>query len=188
VFSGAITHRYAIRVALVAHLTVSSTYALAAAEEEWQVGIASGGANRWVAGRQRAGVMLGADAQWGVNDSWALRTGFDVNWLAGDLSPPSNFVGATLSAGGTYTLDVLRWLPFAELNVVALASAGGGTDSQVDLGPQVTAGVDYLLNRRYSLGLLAKYAYFAINAAGSDVHEGTPQLATLSLRLSYRLF
>ena len=186
--AGALSFRYALFVALLAYFTAPTTCALAAAEEEWQLGIQTGGASIWVGDRERSGMLLGVESQRGLNDSWALRAGFEANWFPGDVSTPSSFVGANLSAGGTYTLDVLRWLPFAELNLVGMGTAGGGSDPRLDMGAQVAVGADYLLNRRYSIGLLAKYAYLAINAAGSDVHTGTPQLATLSLRLSYRLF
>lgn len=188
VLAGAVALRFALLVAPLACLAASSEYALAAAEEEWQLGLQAGGATIWAGEGQRSGLLLGVDAQRGWNDSWALRAGFDAAWFAGDASTPSNFAGANLSAGGTYTFDVLRWVPFTELNVVALGTAGGGTNPRLDLGPQLAVGADYLLDRRYSIGVLAKYAYLAINAAGSGGHTGTPQLATLSLRISYRLF
>jgi len=71
-----------------------------------------------------------------------------------------------LSLGATYSLDVVRWVPFVDLGLSLADLRGGGASSQ-RLGPQVGLGAEYLLSDRWTLAALARFDFFALRLAGS---------------------
>lgn len=175
VFAGRRSVVCALGATLVAALVHGNCNVARAGEDEWQFDLAVGGAANTTDESARWGPSLGAAAQWGLTDAWAVRAAWDHR-----LRPGSS--AALLAAGITYTVDVLRWLPFAELGVATLLEPQGG-QWHMSAGPQVAVGADYLLDRRYSVGAVAKYSYLPIVATGP-----TPHVAIFAVRLSYRLF
>ncbi|MDX2021749.1 MAG: hypothetical protein SF187_16030 [Deltaproteobacteria bacterium] len=163
------------------------TRAWAAAEEEWQFGVSAGGARVAADGASPLGAIVGVDAQYGFNDAWAARAAVEAAWLERVNQDAVVRVGHA-ALGITYSLDVLRLLPFVEGSVCVLGVGGGVADKRSDVGLQVGLGADYLLNPRYSVGLIGRYTYLPVQLTGSDTFGETPQLATVSLRVSYRVF
>jgi hypothetical protein len=67
--------------------------------------------------------------------------------------------------GATYSLDVVRWVPFVDLGFSLADLRGGGASSQ-RMGPQVGLGAEYLLSRRWTLAALARFDFFALRLSG----------------------
>lgn len=161
----------------------------AAAEEEWQLGLMLSGGGAVVSDDMDWGGGVAADVQYGLSDALALHGALGTSWF----QAPSQEAGAlgTRSgvAGVVYTLDVLRVLPFAEAGVAVVSASGPYPQARLDLGLQLGLGGDYLLDRRWSLGLVAQYTYLPVELKGaSRGAAGAPALVALAVRLSYRLF
>ncbi|MGA7743349.1 MAG: outer membrane beta-barrel protein [Polyangia bacterium] len=112
----------------------------------------------------RPGMQAGVEAMMGFTDSWAGRAAVGSSWQpktgSGD---PAHVTAASL--GMTYSLDVVRWVPFLDLGVSLADLRGDGASSQ-RLGPQVGLGAEYLLSRRWTLAALARFDYFALRLRG----------------------
>jgi hypothetical protein len=113
----------------------------------------------------RPGMQAGIEALMGFTDSWAGRAVVSGSWQPGSASGSPRQVTA-LSLGATYSLDVVRWVPFVDLGLSLADLRGGGASSQ-RLGPQVGLGAEYLLSRRWTLAALARFDFFALRLAGS---------------------
>ena len=137
--------------------------AQAAGEGEKQVSGALGFA---LAGdhNTRPGMQAGVEAMMGFTDSWAGRAAVSSSWQPEPASGGPGHVTAA-SLGMTYSLDVLRWVPFMDLGVSLADLRGGGASSQ-RLGPQVGLGAEYLLSRRWTLAALARFDYLALRLRG----------------------
>jgi hypothetical protein len=112
----------------------------------------------------RPGMQAGVEATMGFTDSWAGRAAVSSSWQP-EPAPggPGHVTAASL--GMTYSLDVLRWVPFLDLGVSLADLRGGGASSQ-RLGPQVGLGAEYLLSRRWTLAALARFDYLALRLRG----------------------
>lgn len=176
-----------VALALIVAALGAGNLCQAAAEEEWQLGLSAGAAAVSAQGDLPLGALLGADAQRGLTDTWALRGSIEGarHQAASDSSNATSTANAT--AGLTYSLDVLRVLPFAEISLCALRRAAGTTQRSWDVGLQTGLGADYLLNRRYSVGIIARYAFLPVELHSNGTLGRAPHLATVSLRFSYRL-
>ena len=157
--------------------------ALAAGEGEKQVAADLGFALAGVADKARSGVQVGAEAAWGLNDSWAGHAGASYAFLPGQPAGGLRHL-TTVTLGATYSLDVVRWVPFVDLGL-SVADLRGGSASSQYLGPQVGLGADYLLSRGWSLAALARFDYLALRLRGSG--DSRPWLTTIGLRLG-RIF
>jgi hypothetical protein len=159
----------------------------AAAEDEWLVAADGGYTAARADGLWRHGGALGVQAQYGFTDAWSggARLALGLHPVTGDAERPSGRLRATtLAAGVTYTVDVLRVVPFAGMGIALQNLAGAVRDARTDLGGEVSAGADYLLDRRWSLGLLLRYQILPLPIAGGrDVFGGTPAAFSLALRL-----
>jgi hypothetical protein len=113
----------------------------------------------------RPGMQAGVEAMIGVTDAWAGRAAVSGSWQPDSASGSPRHVTA-LSLGATYSLDVVRWVPFVDLGFSLADLRGGGASSQ-RLGPQVGMGVEYLLSRRWTLAALAHFDFFALRLGGS---------------------
>jgi hypothetical protein len=157
--------------------------ALAAGEGEKQAGFGVGSALVGAGQEVHAGIRAEAEAALGLTDSWAGRAGASYAFLP-DLPAGSQRHLTTLSLGATYSLDVLRWIPFVDLGLTLADLRGGSANSQY-MGPQVGVGVDYLLKRGWSLAALARFDYLALRLHGAG--ESRPWVTTIGFRLG-RIF
>ena len=147
--------------------------------DERQVSLSLGETLGGGRGTSRAGVQAGMEAAIGLSDSWAARGGARFAW-----QPTQAYTGSTqvsaLSLGATYSLDIVRWVPFLDLGV-SLADWRGNGISLQSLGPQAGLGVELLLSRRWTLATLARLDYLVLRLSGpAGAH---PWLGWIGLRL-----
>lgn len=125
------------------------------------------------------GGQAGVETALGFTDVWAGHAAVTSSWQPAPASGGAGHVTA-VSLGTTFSLDVVRWVPFFDLGFSLADLRGSGTSSQ-RLGPQVGLGVEYLISRRWTLAALARFDYFALRLRGSG---GThPWSACASLRI-----
>jgi hypothetical protein len=132
-----------------------------------------------VRGSLRSGVQASIEAAMGLSDSWAARGGASFVWLPKQASAGADRV-TTLSLGATYSFDVLRWVPFLDLGISLADRRGDGVSVQ-SLGPEAGLGVEFLLSRRWTLALLARFDYLALRLHGPG--GSSPWLGCAGLRL-----
>jgi hypothetical protein len=87
------------------------------------------------------------------------------------------------SAGFSLAWDVLRIIPFVEAGA-ALADLRGGVTRGRYLGFEGAAGVEYLVDRRWSVAGIARYQYLPVRLAGGKTADPSPGVLTVGLRLS----
>jgi hypothetical protein len=133
-----------------------------AVERENAIGIDAGGAILVVAQKhsQDVGASAGLHYTYGLSDAFNLVA--DAGWslvalnegLTDPTTPrnrPTNVTHADV--GLAYVLDVLRWVPWGALEIGGYALDGGTLDSvKVLPGAAVAVGLDYRLNRSWSVG------------------------------------
>jgi hypothetical protein len=127
----------------------------------------------------RSGLQASVEIGLGLSDSWAGRGGVSMAWQPGHAGGLSQVT--TIQLGMTYSLDVVRWVPFVELGISLADLRGDGASSQ-RLGPQVEAGIEYLLSRRWTLAAFGRFDYLALGLSGSAGH---PWLVASGLRLGW---
>jgi hypothetical protein len=132
----------------------------AAAVGEGEVQLAASGAWGWLE-RSGGGAALRLEGQYGLSESVAVRGG------AGAWVGPTQ--AAALDLGVTYSLDVLRVVPFGEAGV---ALVGHG------VGPELGLGGEYLVDRHWALALWGRYGL--LHSPG-----GWAGLVTAGLRVGY---
>ena len=125
------------------------------------------------------GMQAGVEATMGFTDAWAGRAAVSSSWQPEPASGGPGHVTA-LSLGATFSLDVVRWVPFADLGFSLADLRGDGASSQ-RLGPQVGLGAEYLLSRRWTLAALARFDYLALRLRGPAGSH--PWWACASIRL-----
>lgn len=159
--------------------------AKAAAWQEWQLGFSAGGGVAFGLHDAVPGASAGADLQYGVSDAWAWRLALEGGAHAAVTSKGDPVGRGLATFGGTYTLDVLRWLPFAEMGLCA-GWLGPSASSRIDLGAQLGVGADYLIDRRWAVAPVLRYAALPVNVSGGSDGQGPLQILTLLVRVSYR--
>jgi hypothetical protein len=154
----------------------------AADEKEWVLAVHGGASLLHVADPDRSngdrsawGGGGGLDVSYGVTDALALRatgtfTGQAIGAELDDMGRTVAPEGAALTwfagLGLTYTIDILRVVPYLEFAVGALGRRVPtltGDPWTYDAAVQIGLGLDYLINRRVAVGLLVRY-YAALTA------------------------
>jgi hypothetical protein len=152
-----------------------------AGEKEWVVTPSPTYSVLRADGRNRHGGGLFFDVDYGLTDSWALR---GTAHYGGHAVTGSE--GGLLSAGGLglgvlYTFDVLKVVPYASLAVGAEVLAGPPLERpRWEASFQAGFGLDYLVNRDFSVGLELRYLLLV-----PDV-RAHPFFLCVSVRLSWR--
>jgi len=135
----------------------------AAGANEWQlslragIGVVNVGSDPW-------GVAGGLDVEYGLSDAWALRASVegstgsvDANKQAGTAAGSEHMEAAL--AGVTYTIDVLRLVPYAYLQF-GVAQIGGPLAAPVTMfASELGLGGDYYLTRQLRAGISFQYLY-----------------------------
>ena len=182
--------RAAGKVALGMTLTVATPTPATAAEGEGLAAVGAAFATARADGRWAPGAGVAVAGQYGLDDAWSLRAGVSGSWhpVSADALRPGGHVRALgCSAGVTYTLDVLRVVPFVTAGVAVQDLHGALRDARTDLGVELGGGADYLLDRRWSLGLELAYRILPVAVAGDhDAFGGTPQALAAGLRVARR--
>jgi hypothetical protein len=116
----------------------------------------------------------------GLSDSWSGRLGVQaVVVTAAQGSTATSLVGQ--SAGLTWALDVVNWVPFVDFGVVVADVRGGGYRPSQHMGGQAGFGFDYLASRHWVLSMLARVDYFPLRLSGAD--RPRPTLLSLGVHL-----
>lgn len=159
--------------------------------EEWELAVDARGA--WVQAddRRPVGPGLGLQLQYGLTDAWALRgaVGLSGHPVGGNADRGGGTVTATSAiAGVTYTVDVLRLVPFVEAGVGLLDVRGAVAGARSGLGIDLGVGAQYLVSRRWAVGVVGRYQVFPVELGSLSSDDGeTPSLVALALRLA-RIF
>lgn len=80
------------------------------------------------------------------------------------------------TVGLTYAFDVLRWVPYLNAGVGALAVGGGGFETELVPLVELGGGLDVLQSRTWSWGVAGSVNYFT-----NEILRGT-----IGLRVTYR--
>jgi hypothetical protein len=166
--------------------------ASAAGEREWQVALRAGAATVSVDDRKPWGFAGGLDVEYGLTDAWALRASFEASTHDvskendADMRPEGSIRASAAMVGVTYTVDVLRLVPYGNLQVGVINLAGAVTTPQTLLGMQLGVGADYFVSRRFLAGLSFQYLFEPGDLLSDPLNLGTnPFSFTASARASY---
>jgi hypothetical protein len=111
--------------------------------------------------RSATGGGVGVDLERGVTDTAWLRGSATGSLLDG---PDGLCWSAGATVGITYALDVLRYVPYANLGVGALFVGGNGVDLEIKPVVELGFGLDSLQSRSFSWGVVLRFDSFASEA------------------------
>jgi hypothetical protein len=110
------------------------------------------------------GGSIGLHYTYGLSDAFNLVA--DAGWslvalnevLSDPTTPRTRPTNVTnVDVGAAYVLDVLQWVPWGALEIGGYALQGGTIDGVKPLpGVAIAVGVDYRLNRSWSIGVAAR--------------------------------
>jgi hypothetical protein len=135
----------------------------AAGANEWQlslragIGVVNVGSDPW-------GLAGGVDVEYGLTDAWAVRGSVEgstrsvsADKQAGTAAGNEHMDAALV--GVTYTIDVLRLVPYATLQF-GVAQIGGPLAAPVTMfASELGLGGDYYLTRQLRAGVSVQYLY-----------------------------
>ncbi len=178
-------------LALVAALALERA-AAAAGEHEWQVALRAGAGTVSVDGRKPWGLAGGLDVEYGLTDAWAVRLSVegsthDVSKANDmDLRPAGAVRTDAAMLGVTYTVDILRLVPYGTLQMGLLQVRGAVTTPQSLLAMELGVGADYYVTRRFTAGLSFHYLFEPADLLSDPLNLGTnPFSFTATGRVSY---
>jgi len=136
----------------------------AAGANEWQLSLRAGIGVVNVGSDHPWGVAGGVDVEYGLTDAWALRGSLEgstkslsANKQAGTAAGSERSDAALV--GITYTIDVLRLVPYADL-LFGVAQISGPLAPPVTMfAAELGLGGDYYLTRQLRAGLSFQYLY-----------------------------
>ena len=181
----------AVLLALALSLAGART-AAAAGEHEWQVALRLGAGTVSIDGRKPWGIAGGIDLEYGLTDSWALRLSFegsthDVSKSNDMDTRPEGAVRTDAALLGlTYTFDVLRLVPYANLQAGFAQVRGAVVTPQSLLAMELGVGADYFVSRRVTAGVSFHYLFEPADLLSDPLNLGTnPFSFTATARASY---
>lgn len=187
-----------VAAALCAALCVAPAPA-GAVEREWQLGLEPAYAMAYAQSDPAGAAARAASGGGGLlRLAYSPRDSLSLQLLGGAAAHPGDGAAPTLlsfsaMAGVVYVFDVVRVVPFFELDVGLLGLRPTGTDgsdggapdaasgaTRLGLGLGVGFGADYMVSRRLSVGVAARWA-----AALTDL-QAFPLYLTVGPRLNLR--
>jgi hypothetical protein len=115
-------------------------------------------------GNSSWGPAGGVEAEYGITDAWAIRASLEgsVNSSSGDMAMGT--VGGTwhsdaLLAGVTYTVDVLRLVPYAELQLGIAQIGAPEKPTSTMFASELGLGGDYYATQKLRIGVSFQYLY-----------------------------
>jgi len=181
----------AVVSALAVSLAVGGT-AAAAGENEWQVALRLGAGTVSVDDRKPWGLAGGVDIQYGLTDGWGLRLSLEGSThdvtKTNEMDPRPEGTIRTDAAliGLTYTFDVLRLVPYADLQVGLAQVRGAVTTPQSLLAMELGVGADYFVTRRVTAGIRFHYLFEPADLLSDPLNLGTNPFAfNVTARASY---
>jgi hypothetical protein len=178
-------------LALVVSL-LAGRAARAAGEREWQAALRAGAGTVSIDGRKPWGLAGGLDIDYGLTDAWALRVSFqasthDVSKSNDmDMRPAGTIHTDAALLGLTYTFDVLRLVPYADLQVGVAQVSGAVVTPQTLLAMELGVGADYFVSRHFTAGAAFHYLFEPADLLSDPLNLGTnPFSFTASARVSW---
>ncbi|MCD6499929.1 MAG: hypothetical protein J7M25_16670 [Deltaproteobacteria bacterium] len=154
-----------------------------AGDGEWILSVSPEAAMARAWGKTHWGPGMELAVEYGLSDSWTLRgqATYAALWAPG--SQPNSML--SMVQGGAdvvWNLDVLRLIPFIHAGLAAAALGGRDQKWTPFLAIRIGAGLDYLLNRCWTVGMTVTY-----NLLVPKVTQ-VPALLGLGFRATYRWF
>jgi hypothetical protein len=176
-------------------LAVSLSFArraTAAGEHEWQASLRAGAGYLSADGRKPWGLAGGLDIEYGLSDAWAVRASFEASThdvskeSDTDMRPEGSIRTTAALIGVTYTVDILRLVPYGNLQLGMINLGGAVTTPQTLLAMELGVGADYFVSRRFLAGLSFHYLFEPADLLGDPLNLGTnPFSFTATARASY---
>jgi hypothetical protein len=178
-------------LALAAASVLETGSARAAGENEWQLAGRLGAQTVNVDGRKPWGPTLALDVGYGINDAWAVRAVLEVSSHSvspvnpQDARPVGNVNRQAALLGLTYTIDVLRLVPYVDLDVGVVHIGGAVVLPQTLLAMQLGVGADWFLNRLWTTGIGFRYLFEPADLLADPLNLGTNPFAfSITVRVS----
>jgi hypothetical protein len=136
--------------------------------KEWKIAVTPAYGVAYVDSRTASGGGVGVEAGFGITEALTLHASGFVSWHQVDATKTQSAgtIGAYASMLGlTYTLDVIRLVPYfdLELGVIGLRGTPGFADdpkvvkSSNDFALGVGFGFDFLITRHIAAGFVVRY-------------------------------
>ena len=156
-------------VLLVALLAPATARAVGA--EEWQLSARLGIGDLHIDGRSPLGFVGALELEYGFSDAWAARfmaaeSAHSVDEVMTPMMPtlPGGWARVTSLLGGvTYTFDVLRMVPYAQLGIGFVRFDGAVKTTRTELAGELGLGADYWLTRRWAIGGVLQYLFAPVD-------------------------
>jgi len=166
--------------------------AAAAGENEWQAALRLGAGTVNVDGRKPWGIAGGLDVDYGITDAWGVRASVDASSHSVskvddmDMRPAGSVQTRAALIGLTYTFDVLRLVPHANLQAGLIQLAGAVMTPQSLFAMRLGIGADYFVTRHFTAGLSFHYLFEPADLLSDPLNLGTnPFSFTATARASY---
>jgi len=182
------------RAAALAAFVSATTWAWRARavnQDEWQAALRAGAAVIHVDGRNPWGPTAALDLEYGILDAWALRLSLEGSYHSVDKQTKPALPGGTVDtesalAGICYTIDVLRLVPYADLEFGVSRFGGAVTAPLTMFVSQLGIGADYYLTHRWLAGASVQYLYRPQDLVSNPQGLGnSPFMFSVTARLSY---
>jgi Outer membrane protein beta-barrel domain len=170
-------------LALAATRVLGIGAARAAGENEWQLAGRLGAQTVNVDGRKPWGPTLAVDVAYGLNDAWAVRATLEASSHSvspenpQDSRPVGNVNRQAALVGLTYTIDVLRLVPYVDLDVGVVHIGGAVLQPQTLLAMQLGVGADWFVNRLWTVGMGFRYLFEPADLLSDPLNLGTNPFA-----------
>jgi len=165
--------------------------AAAVGEGESQLGVELGAAWLSADGRLPWGTLFAVEGRRGLSDAWALTVRGHLSRHGVEADTTNMLPGGAVTsygalAGVTYTLDNLQLVPYVEALLGYLRVGGDVTSARQQLGAQVVAGGEYLIDRHRSFGIAAAYMYAPFDLINNAQNlGGNPYFFSLTARAGW---
>lgn len=168
--------------------------ARAAGEQEWQLAARTGTATVNADGRTSWGFAAGLDVEYGLTDAWAVRASGATSLhsvapeMRMDPRPSGKIVTAAGLAGLTYTIDILRLVPYGDFQLGAYRLSGAVTKPTTLFVAAIGIGADFYLTRRWTAGAYFQYLFSPVDLFSDPFNLGSnPYQFSATIKLS-RIF
>ncbi len=166
--------------------------AWAAGRDEWQLSLREGAARVSVDGRTPWGDATALDLEYGFLDAWAVRASLEGSVHSVSGNAQTGLPGGTIHTGAalvgvTYTVDILRLVPYFDLEI-GVVEIGGAVVARVPhkLVSELGAGGDYFITHRVTAGLSFQYLYGPLDLLENPREFGnSPFIFSVTARLSW---
>ena len=170
----------------------SAARAHAAGRDEWQLSLREGAGTVNVDGRAPWGNVTALDLEYGFLDAWAARVSLEGSLHSVSANSQAGLPGGTIHTGAalagiTYAFDILRLVPYCDLEL-GVAEIGGAVVAKQPhkLVSELGVGGDYFITRRITAGVSFQYLYSPLDLIENPRDFGnSPFIFSATARLSW---